>query len=958
MLEPSRSMVGWDKWRDRVQRALDGLRGDGLPPVVEVVGEPGVGKTLLLARLAEAAGRRGQKVLYARATEHSQVDAQEDGWALRPLVDALGDHLPEPDERAEPRRLAREIGSALRKLAEPPGLVLVLDDLHLADPATVEFLVRLRERPVPWLMLVVAYRPAQAPAMLSSALYDNGYRTVRLELGPLTPQEADELLAPVRARPAQRGRWYEASAGPAQRGRWYEASASPAQRGRWYEASGGIPRYLLILAGLEPPEAGTRELAGLSAADLRMAWAAAVVGDPFEAGLATVVADIAMPDALAAIDALAARDLIRPAGPGSRFRFRVPALRRIIYDASGPGWRLAGHARAAVALRSRGAPAAEQAWHLWQVAQTGDEDAAAVLGAAAAQAMPDEPAVAAFWLGAAIRLLPGSSPRHPALRYELARSLALAGFLNASRTVAHELLGGVPQEPALRARVAALCAMVERLLGNHAQAHALLRDTWASLPAWDAPETAPVALELAAGSLMRSDFKANTRWARQASRRGERPIQATAFVFLAMAAFAEGETEEAAKCLDHASEIVDGSPDTWLAKHLDCTLWIGWSEVYLGQFDRAVRHLERGIAVAGQRQRHLRPLLLTCLTMALRWVGRLPEARRSADAAIAAADLTASLELGTIAHATSSWIASWTGDVARSLADANTATQRARGSESWFRGVAAAMAARARLAAGQPEGCAEEIVAAFGGPGLPWADPWSRVSWWEVLVRAELAVDRPEEAMHWARQAEADTRGLAFPGGLAKLAEAQVHAATGRHGTAATLAGQAAELLTTAGCRLDAGRAHLLAATSLAATGASGRPAARKRVGKALILFVECGADQLATVARKERRRLIALRDPEPVEVRNGTAPSGLTRREQEVARLVAEGLTNQAISRRLGVVPKTVEAHMSNIFAKLGVPSRAALATKLAREESGVQPGNQRTPPPDEATTRPPEPS
>jgi len=873
-------MVGWRRWREPVQGALEALRDNGCSPVLEVVGEPGVGKTLLLARLAETAETLGQRVLHAKSL------------------------------------------TAWREPAEPPGLVLILDDLHLADATTFDLLAGLCAQRPPNLLLVVAYRPAQAPPALRALLADQGHRLERIELGPLTRAEAEELVG--------KG------------------------RNRWYEASAGNPRYLLLLAGLEPREAATVELTGLGEAELRLAWAAAVVGDPFEVGLATVVANLAVPDALAAVDALTARDLIRPAGLGSRLRFRIPLLRHIVYDASGPGWRLGAHARAAVALRSWGAPAIEQAWHLCQVARAGDEDAAAVLGAAAAQAMPHEPALAAVWLGAAIRLLPGGSPRHPAMRYDLARSLALAGFLNASRSVAHDLLDSVPPGSALpRARVAALCAMVERLLGNHSQAQAILHDTLAVTPA---NETAPVALELAAASLMRSDFKANSSWARRASRGGEGPVRASAFGFLAMAAFAEGEMGQAVQCLDQASEIIDGIPDGWLARHLDCTLWIGWSEVYLGQFDRAVRHLERGIAVAGRRQQHLRPLLLTCLTMAHRWVGRLAEARRSADAAVAAAELTASPELRTIAHATSSWVASWTGDVARSLNDAEAAMRSAGRSESWFRGVAAAMAARARIGAGEPEGCADAIVAAFGGPDLPWADPWSRVSWWEVLVRAELAVDRPDNAMRWAKRAEADTGGLLFPEGLAKLAVAQVHAATGRHSTAASLAERAADLLTTAGCRLDAGRAHLLAATSLtandAANHAADRPLARQRIARALTLFVECGADRLAAEARRERRRLVALREPVRSDSENQAATSGLTRREGEVARLVAEGLTNRAISRKLGVVPKTVEAHLSNIFAKLGVQSRAALVSALA------QLGSHRTSPPGEATTKPPSPS
>ena len=58
-------------------------------------------------------------------------------------------------------------------------------------------------------------------------------------------------------------------------------------------------------------------------------------------------------------------------------------------------------------------------------------------------------------------------------------------------------------------------------------------------------------------------------------------------------------------------------------------------------------------------------------------------------------------------------------------------------------------------------------------------------------------------------------------------------------------------------------------------------------------------------------------------------APGGprLTRRELEVANLVAEGLTNQAIASRLSVAPRTAEAHVENIRRKLEVRSRAQIA-------------------------------
>jgi DNA-binding CsgD family transcriptional regulator len=63
-----------------------------------------------------------------------------------------------------------------------------------------------------------------------------------------------------------------------------------------------------------------------------------------------------------------------------------------------------------------------------------------------------------------------------------------------------------------------------------------------------------------------------------------------------------------------------------------------------------------------------------------------------------------------------------------------------------------------------------------------------------------------------------------------------------------------------------------------------------------------------------------------------GQARGGLTARELEVLRLLASGRTNRAIARELGLSEKTVARHVSNTFAKIGVPSRAA-ATAYAYE-------------------------
>jgi len=60
---------------------------------------------------------------------------------------------------------------------------------------------------------------------------------------------------------------------------------------------------------------------------------------------------------------------------------------------------------------------------------------------------------------------------------------------------------------------------------------------------------------------------------------------------------------------------------------------------------------------------------------------------------------------------------------------------------------------------------------------------------------------------------------------------------------------------------------------------------------------------------------------------RAGTAASPLSPREQEVLRLVGEGLANKQIARRLGITERTVKAHLTNVFQALGVTDRTQAA-------------------------------
>ncbi|MEU9861884.1 response regulator transcription factor [Streptomyces sp. NPDC047971] len=70
------------------------------------------------------------------------------------------------------------------------------------------------------------------------------------------------------------------------------------------------------------------------------------------------------------------------------------------------------------------------------------------------------------------------------------------------------------------------------------------------------------------------------------------------------------------------------------------------------------------------------------------------------------------------------------------------------------------------------------------------------------------------------------------------------------------------------------------------------------------------------------------------------SAPDGLTERETEVLGLVADGLSNQEIARRLGISTATVKTHINNLFAKIGVRDRVQAVRYAYRHGLGAPPG------------------
>jgi DNA-binding CsgD family transcriptional regulator len=119
-------------------------------------------------------------------------------------------------------------------------------------------------------------------------------------------------------------------------------------------------------------------------------------------------------------------------------------------------------------------------------------------------------------------------------------------------------------------------------------------------------------------------------------------------------------------------------------------------------------------------------------------------------------------------------------------------------------------------------------------------------------------------------------------------------------------------------------RGRTLLALGTARRAARRRAGAREALGAALAIFEELGTPLWAEQTRAELER---------VSGRRGT--EGLTATERRVADLVAGGLSTREAAAALAVSPKTVEGHLSRIYVKLRVRSRAQLAKRLREEDS-----------------------
>jgi DNA-binding NarL/FixJ family response regulator len=214
---------------------------------------------------------------------------------------------------------------------------------------------------------------------------------------------------------------------------------------------------------------------------------------------------------------------------------------------------------------------------------------------------------------------------------------------------------------------------------------------------------------------------------------------------------------------------------------------------------------------------------------------------------------------------------------------------------------------------------------------VPTQNRTDRASALELLVRALTGLSEWDRA----KTALAELSGIAMLvatiplRATASFAKGYVALGEGKPDAARQHLEDAVDLFLQSGAPFEVARARIELASAL---GALDRiDAATEEARRASDILSELKAELEMARARTVLQSLAATPSGGQRQ-QNATRGSGLTKREIEVLRLVAEGLNNQAIAERLFVSDHTVHRHLANILSKLSVSTRAAAVAQAAR--------------------------
>ncbi|MGW3789224.1 LuxR C-terminal-related transcriptional regulator [Micromonospora chokoriensis] len=909
---------------------LHAVRAERSGRVIELVGEPGSGKSRLIAIAAREAARSGIRSLNARCTEADR------GKPLLPLLHVLISQgisvssldtepaAASPDGWHQPLGVYADIRQALAELARD-GALLALDDFHFADDDSVRLVENLVRTPVPGLLLVVALRARQASAQLLEVLAHGAeLGSVRsLHLDALSVKQAAGLLG---------------------------LPPEDERLRHLHAESGGVPAYLLELAhastGVTPARQQRSttllaEMSELNADEQVTISAAAVLGGVFDLELLSHVAGLPQARTWAAMTGLRRRDLVRPVDHPAGYALRHRVVRDFVYAGADPTWRTIAHRKALELLTDRRVPVADRAGHIEQLLTQPQPASPLLLAQAGEDALVEDPEAAARWLSAALRPAPGARPNDTVrLRLSLAYARALIAIDEPAeaRRVLREVLASTPGGPPdLRSAAVAVCAQLDWLLGLHAEAGSLIRAEMGRSAARPPLHAIPMVVtdQFVQGRQGNRAAMKQAAWCvRTAREQGDRVGEVGALTLAATHQMATGDLLGAQLTLRHCGAIVDQIADSDLTGAVEYLAILGWAEHAVDSFADARRHLRRSAHIARcGGQRHLLPFILVGLSKTYLAMGPIDKAQRASREARDLAEPVGFVSIGSVAQVTEACSALELGlDAAEAIELAEKAASALPIDESWWRTDLTISLAEVVLTAGDAQRCVTLLIET-GGPRLDRLPLAKRSACFELIAQAAADLGDAVTASECRRLAEDIARTTLLPSHLAQARATHAHEYRARRqpDEAWPLYQQAADSFAEAGMTRAQARMLTTGVSCMPGDPEMARPAT-SMLSLSRELARRSAAWRLYRQAEALQRHLeVASRPDEQVREEDPLRET-LTAREYQVARIAADGKRTKEIAEQLRLSSRTVEAHLSNIYRKLEVNSRAALASKVAR--------------------------
>ncbi|MFE7241171.1 ATP-binding protein [Streptomyces sp. NPDC057580] len=890
---------------ERLRALVEAVRDGEGGAIALLLGEPGIGKTVLLQETVSIARAHGFVVSHGRAEElHELAPLASLASGLLhgdpPLLSST-DFADLAGHHAQRIWLVERLAQLIEERSAGTPVLIAVDDVQWADPLSRFALsvmpARLLSSPVLWLLT----------GRDDPELYGQGPRTTTFPLRPLSETVLAELARDVLG------------------------GDVPAQVEELLDGAGGNPFLAAeMLSGIvasgadgpEPPERlvlGVRgRLADLRPDTLHFLRIGSVLGRAFSLADAAALCGRPASGLSAEVDEAIAAALLHD--DGERLLFRHDLLRQAVYADLAPSVRRALHREAASRLVAAGRSSVDAVPHLLKSAEPGDQEAIGLLGTAATDVIAVMPDLAADLAVRALELVPPHAPMVFDVGERAIVALTRAGRYTQARDTGDALLS---RQPPLD-----VFARLQYVLGDTLwhldDVHELTRRSTAALaavtdPAIRARLTAWQALARSRGRDLAAARETGERALAEAERAGDGEARVLALWGLGEIALNAGDC---AAAVEHHTvlSVFDTAflPEEAVAR------------IHMDDFD-TVRRLLR---TAGDPP--LRPAMLIWAQGTLNMgLGRLDDAD---------ADLVTAERLETDLHVPGNLVNIRVnrGLLAMLRGDREAAREH-------LDVVRATVADRPNTGNHATHRYFEAVVADADGDHAAAAE----------LVRSAQR-DHPFLRWRLLRPHVVQAVGIALRGGDRDLAEdlaaqAAEHATRNpsvptAQGTAAHAAGlvNADHGLLERSVRilLTGPRPLLLAAASAdlgRALGTAGDPAATPALTRAHAIYAQAGADaeadrvrdDLEQVTRRAGRRT---RGPRP---RPDQGWDALTASERKVVRLIAAGHTNRSAAEALVVSPHTVSTHLASIFRKLAVRSRVHLARiALAEGDAGTATG------------------